>query len=289
MPRFAQLVIGPAGCGKSSYCSLMQKHCHTIHHECKVVNLDPAAEYFDYEPDVDIRELIELDDVMMDDELKLGPNGGLVYCLEHLVQNLDWLDKEMGEDECDYFLFDCPGQIELYSHLPIMPKLVEYFQRKWDFRFVSVYILDARFLVDSSHLLAGMLSAMSAMLVLGTGHVNIMSKMDLLSEKQRKLVNARFLEPDTRYLVDLDHATPGHSQNFRRLTQSLADLLDQYSMIQFFPVNPDDEETIQAVLIQIDFCLQYDENVESHQRLYDQAEMGLSSINELEERLGFDG
>ena len=31
---------------------------------------------------LDVRDLIHLDDVMEDDELKLGPNGGLVFCME---------------------------------------------------------------------------------------------------------------------------------------------------------------------------------------------------------------
>lgn len=47
-----------------------------------VVNLDPAAEYFDYEPMADIRELINVDDAMEDEVLKFGPNGGLVFCME---------------------------------------------------------------------------------------------------------------------------------------------------------------------------------------------------------------
>ena len=34
----------------------------------------------------DIRELINLDDVM--EELGLGPNGGLMYCMEYPLLNL---------------------------------------------------------------------------------------------------------------------------------------------------------------------------------------------------------
>ena len=30
----------------------------------------------------DIRDLISVDDVMDDEDLKLGPNGGLVFCME---------------------------------------------------------------------------------------------------------------------------------------------------------------------------------------------------------------
>ena len=31
-----------------------------------------------------------MDDVMMDEDLKLGPNGGLVFCIEFLLQNIEW-------------------------------------------------------------------------------------------------------------------------------------------------------------------------------------------------------
>ena len=48
---------------------------------CFYVNLDPAAEDFPYEPDLDIKELICLEDVM--EEMGLGPNGGLIYCFEY--------------------------------------------------------------------------------------------------------------------------------------------------------------------------------------------------------------
>lgn len=44
------------------------------------MNLDPAAESFQYEPSIDIKDLISLEDVM--GELGYGPNGGLVYCFE---------------------------------------------------------------------------------------------------------------------------------------------------------------------------------------------------------------
>ncbi|CAL5337679.1 unnamed protein product [Camellia sinensis] len=78
----------------------------TIH----IVNLDPAAENFNYPVAMDIRELISLDDVM--EEFGLGPNGGLLYCMEHLEENLDeWLTEELDNfSDDDYLVFDCPGE-----------------------------------------------------------------------------------------------------------------------------------------------------------------------------------
>lgn len=50
------------------------------------------------------------------EEDDLGPNGGVLYALEELEQNMDWLEKGLSELGEDYVLFDCPGQVELYTH-----------------------------------------------------------------------------------------------------------------------------------------------------------------------------
>ena len=46
----------------------------------------------------------------------LGPNGGVLYALEELEHNMEWLEHALGELGEDYVLFDCPGQVELYTH-----------------------------------------------------------------------------------------------------------------------------------------------------------------------------
>jgi hypothetical protein len=50
------------------------------------------------------------------DEDNLGPNGGVLYALEELEHNMEWLEQRLGELGEDYVLFDCPGQVELYTH-----------------------------------------------------------------------------------------------------------------------------------------------------------------------------
>lgn len=50
--------------------------------------------------------------------LTLGPNGGLMYCMEFLEKNMDWLMKQLSSYKDHYFLFDCPGQVchDYFSH-----------------------------------------------------------------------------------------------------------------------------------------------------------------------------
>ena len=78
--RYAVLVTGPAGAGKSTFCASLITHAQTLGRSVHLFNLDPAAERFEYEPALDIRDLINLKDVM--EELEFGPNGGLIYCFE---------------------------------------------------------------------------------------------------------------------------------------------------------------------------------------------------------------
>ncbi|CAG8476197.1 22955_t:CDS:2 [Gigaspora rosea] len=222
--------MGPAGSGKSTYCATMMTHCQNIGRSVHLFNLDPAAEKFEYNPTIDIRDLITLEDVM--EELQYGPNGGLIYCLEFLLNNIDWLEDELGEYEDDYLIIDCPGQIELYTHFPIMRRICECLQRM-HFRICGVYLLESQFIQDNSKFFAGVMSAMSAMVSLEIPHINVLSKMDLLGKvKQREL---------------------------ERRAQII---IDDYNMVSFLPLNINDEDSITAVISHVDNALQFGEDQE---------------------------
>eukprot|EP00322_Chrysochromulina_rotalis_P006073 CAMPEP_0115859832 /NCGR_PEP_ID=MMETSP0287-20121206/16818_1 /TAXON_ID=412157 /ORGANISM="Chrysochromulina rotalis, Strain UIO044" /LENGTH=278 /DNA_ID=CAMNT_0003314143 /DNA_START=40 /DNA_END=876 /DNA_ORIENTATION=- len=255
MGRCAQLVIGPAGSGKSTFCELMRTHCETLERRVHVVNLDPAAEHFSYPVAADIRELISLEDVMT--EMKLGPNGGLIYCMEYLVDNIDWLEEaldELGPEE--YVIFDCPGQIELYSHVPAMATIVSELQRL-GFRIAASYLLDSQFVADVAKFVSGVLCCLSAMTALELPHVNVLSKCDLLPS--RKALD-EFLEADASALSGMLRA--GTAPSFYKLNTAICELIDEWNMVQFLPLDPKDPDTIDLILTQIDNAIQYHDDVE---------------------------
>lgn len=135
MPTFGQIVIGPPGSGKSTYCAGMVEFLTGLGRKVAVVNLDPANDNLPYPCKIDISTLISLGDVM--DNLKLGPNGGLIYCMEYLEKNIDWLQNELKKLEGYYFLFDCPGQVELYTHHNSVRNIVKQLE-SWQFRVSSL-------------------------------------------------------------------------------------------------------------------------------------------------------
>lgn len=130
---FGQLVIGPPGSGKSTYCYAMQEFLEATGRKVAVINLDPANDSLLYKCDVDISELITLEDVM--EKMKLGPNGGLIYCMEFLEKNIEWLQRKISGSQHNYFLFDCPGQVELFTHHHSVKSITQKLQA-WNFKVV---------------------------------------------------------------------------------------------------------------------------------------------------------
>ncbi|KAG8739342.1 hypothetical protein FRC10_005768 [Ceratobasidium sp. 414] len=114
---FGEVIIGSPGSGKSTYAFGKQQLLTALERPIAVVNLDPANDRVPYQCVIDIASLISLQDAM--EEHGLGPNGGMLYCMEYLEANFDWLEEQLraaGLLAGDaYVLFDVPGQVELSS------------------------------------------------------------------------------------------------------------------------------------------------------------------------------
>ncbi|KAI4733940.1 hypothetical protein E4T50_15509 [Aureobasidium sp. EXF-12298] len=276
MSKYGVLAIGPAGAGKTTFCSALIGHLKNSRRSCFYINLDPAAEEFVYEPDLDIRELITLEDVM--EEMGLGPNGGLIYCFEFLLENMDFITDPLEEVGEEYLIIiDMPGQIELYTHVPILPTLVKSLTRgSLNVNLCAAYLLEATFVVDRAKFFAGTLSAMSAMLMLEVPHVNILSKMDLVKGTVAKKDLKRFIDPDVSLLDedpttglyydetnDPDDVTDSQSvmagSSFNKLNRAVGQLIDDFAMVSFLKLDAQDEDSVGSVLSYIDDAIQFHE------------------------------
>ncbi|KAL9600108.1 MAG: hypothetical protein Q9219_003364 [cf. Caloplaca sp. 3 TL-2023] len=275
MSKFGTIVMGPAGAGKTTFCNALIQHLRLNKRSCFYVNLDPAAQDFSYEPDLDIKDLISLEDVM--EEMGLGPNGGLIYCFEFLLENLDFLTSALEPLSEEYLIIlDLPGQIELYTHIPVVPTLVKHLTRfgSLNISLCAAYLLESTFVIDRAKFFAGTLSAMSAMIMLEIPHVNILSKMDLVKGSVPKRQLKRFLDPDVSLLDDNDHGDdhqrgemidPGGKESmmggtsFMKLNKAVARLIDDFSMVSFLQLDVQDEDSLGGVLSYIDDAIQFHE------------------------------
>jgi GTPase SAR1 family protein len=119
-----------------------------------IINLDPAVSNPPYPCSLSITDLITLDEVM--DEHGLGPNGAILYCVEYLEANFDWLVEgldrllvgsgqgEKGGGPAGYVIFDTPGQVELWTNHQSLRRIIERLT-KLDYRVSqrSLYVLRA--------------------------------------------------------------------------------------------------------------------------------------------------
>ncbi|ETO20903.1 hypothetical protein RFI_16307 [Reticulomyxa filosa] len=209
---YGQFVIGPPGSGKTTYCVTMcqylsqdtsapadsssqlesqDKHKRLV----KIINLDPDNDYgklgYDHFVGADIKELISLEEGM--DAFELGPNGGLIYCMEYLSQNMLWLRHKLdllrtanrvehGDDEI-YLIFDCPGQVELYINHGFMRDIVQCMLYQWNYRLTCVNVCDIHHCisdrVNQFQYISLVMMSLTMMLHLEMPHVNVLSKLSL--------------------------------------------------------------------------------------------------------------
>lgn len=180
-----------------------------------IVNLDPANDLVPYEAAVDVSELVALEEVA--DKLKLGPNGGLVYCIDYVQQNMDWLKEKLAPYEKDnyYFLFDCPGQVELFMMHDNLKSILTTMTGAWSYRLTAVHLVDAHLCTSPSKYISALLLCLSVMLHLELPHINVLSKIDLIRQYGKLDFNLDYyLEvQDLSYLIramDTDAWTRKH-------------------------------------------------------------------------------
>jgi len=125
-------------------------------------------------------------------ELSLGPNGGLIYCLEYIHHHIETLIEILTEriDEyCQinagapppYLLFDFPGQVELFTHNTSVQTILDRLVKEMDLRLAAIHLVDAHSCADASKFISAALLSTTTMLRLELPAVNVLSKIDLLS------------------------------------------------------------------------------------------------------------
>nr|XP_027201333.1 GPN-loop GTPase 3-like [Dermatophagoides pteronyssinus] len=242
---FAVMVIGPAGCGKTTFCSNMRDYYSDAKRRVCLVNLDCAADASELKYDYDIRTEVTTRDIMK--ICNLGPNEALLRAFEYLRDETHWVEEVFEASICDgeIVLLDCPGQIELYMNSSAFQDVVKSLQN-WDYRLVTVYTMDASFALDANKLVSGTLCALTAMLNLATANVTMITKVDLLDAAQREALQ-RVIE-EQNYDTLQTRADAANERNLA-LLRELNALLDDWSYVTFLCMDINDDRSLIALKV----------------------------------------
>jgi GPN-loop GTPase len=82
----------------------------------------------------------------------------------------------------------------------------------------------------------------------------------------------RFLEPDPHALLGDVCNESAWGRKHQRLSEAIGNLVEDFSLVRFIPLNIDDEENIADVLLTIDGIIQYGEDL-TRQKMMEMAQI----------------
>jgi len=150
------------------------------------LNLDPGVKTMPYTPDIDIRDFIVLEEVMT--KYELGPNGAMILASDLMVNFLDDLKYEIDEYNPDWVFVDTAGQLELFAFRETGPLIASSLGFGSIQRAVS-FLFDSNLVMRPNGFISTLLLAASVQFRFrNIPQINVLSKVDLLSEEQIEMI-----------------------------------------------------------------------------------------------------
>ena len=151
-------IIGTAGSGKSLFTAAFAEWLKMSKQDVAVVNLDPGALKLPYQPDVDVRNYVDVGDIM--EKYGLGPNGALIMAADLIADEIENLTRDIEEAHADIVLVDTPGQMELFAFRASGPYIVNELTKEPK---ALIYLFDAVFSINPLNYVSNMFLVRSSL------------------------------------------------------------------------------------------------------------------------------
>jgi GTPase SAR1 family protein len=187
-------IIGTAGSGKSMFTAAFSEWLKMSKQDVAVVNLDPGVLKLPYSPDVDVRNYVDVGNVM--EKYGLGPNGALILAADLIADEIDNIAKDIEAANADIVLVDTPGQMELFAFRASGPYIVNELTKELK---AIIYLFDAVFSINPLNYVSNMFLSAAVYNRFFQPQIHLLSKCDLLPEAETKKIadwaaNSRALE-----------------------------------------------------------------------------------------------
>jgi GTPase SAR1 family protein len=179
----AIFLVGTAGSGKSLLASKILDYYSRNGAFVGMLNLDPGVENLPYTCDIDVRDYVDIVQIMK--QYDLGPNGSMIMANDLIASKIDDLQKEIDNVNPDYLIIDTPGQIELFAYRTSGPFLVQNLNVEEK---VSIFLHDGSLMTSPSNFISIALLATSVKLRLGISQINVLTKTDLIEDKIKDIL-----------------------------------------------------------------------------------------------------
>jgi len=174
----AIFVTGTAGSGKSMLTSKILEYYQKNGVFASVLNLDPGVESLPYRPDVDVRDYVDIIQIMK--QYDLGPNGSMIMANDLIATKIEDIQNEIHGVNPDYLIVDTPGQIELFAYRASGPFFIQNIDASEK---TNIFLYDGAMIASPTNFISISLLATSIKLRLGLPTINVMTKTDLIPDK----------------------------------------------------------------------------------------------------------
>jgi GTPase SAR1 family protein len=172
-------IIGTAGSGKSLFTAAFSEWLKMSKQDVAVVNLDPGVLKLPYSPDVDIRNYVDVGNLM--EKYELGPNGALILAADLIADEIENVEKDIESANADLVLVDTPGQMELFAFRASGPYIVNELTKEPK---ALVYLFDSVFSVNPLNYVSNMFLSAAVYNRFFVPQIHLLSKVDLLPKKE---------------------------------------------------------------------------------------------------------
>jgi len=176
-------IIGTAGSGKSLFTAALSEWLKMSKQDVAVVNLDPGVLKLPYSPDVDVRNYVDVGDLM--ERYSLGPNGALILAADLIADQVEKITRDIQEINADMVLVDTPGQMELFAFRASGPYIVEELTKEPK---ALIYLFDAVFSINPLNYVSNMFLSAAVYNRFFQPQVHLLSKCDLIPAEQVKRI-----------------------------------------------------------------------------------------------------
>ncbi|RLG05636.1 MAG: GTPase [Thaumarchaeota archaeon] len=244
---YTVFVVGTAGSGKSTLTSSFSDWLKEQEQSTLLVNLDPAAHSLPYEPDVDVRDYVDYERIMV--SRRLGPNAALIASIREVARYVEELREDVNSFNPDFVIVDTPGQLELFAFRReglILTENIGVEGRK-----TMLFILDTIFCTNVKNFVASTFLASSIYLSFGLPMIQVLNKIDAVPREHVERIQG-WSESMDSLLVDLEDKLKGGLMIFsREVAQAVYDIVSSIPIIPVSSITMEGFPELHAALTRI--------------------------------------
>lgn len=214
-------MLGTAGSGKTVLTRTLYDWFNEKKLDVATLNLDAGVRRLPYNPDIDAREIVNIDHLT--DKLDLGPNGAMIASMDLIATKIDEIRSEIEYIGPEYLLIDTPGQIELFAYRSsgrlVSSVIAEGGQP------ASIFLIDPSLVLRPEGFSSILLLSMSVNFQLALPQITTISKADIIEKEQMEYLESWIDSPATLVSSIQNYGQINLSQ---QLGISMIEVLEQF-------------------------------------------------------------